>query len=137
MKQQYEIVYPDARKGENEPSGGYVEVHILHNEQELPLNLETAVLFAKIGYRIRLLAVDFTPGRRYADALFIKESIQVEFKHNQKPTSSAIDNELRDAKKQAAHVVLHIRSPIRKGHLLKAIKSRIKLAPNIQTLWLI
>jgi hypothetical protein len=137
MKHLYEVVYPDVRKGETEPSGGYVEASVFLSKRERTINFETAVLLAKQGYQIRLLAPDNLPGHRNPDALFIREQILVEFKRNQTPTSEAVDKELRKAKKQARYVVLHVCSTIRKGHLLKALKSRVRLAPNIRGLWLI
>ena len=137
MNHLYQVVYPDTRRGEIEPSGGYVEVSVFLSKREREINLETAILLAKRGLKIRLLAPDNLPGRRNPDALFIQEQVLVEFKQNQTPTSEAVDKELRKAKKQARYVVLHVRSNIRKGHLLKALKSRIRLAPNIRTLWLI
>ncbi len=93
----YLIAYPDFRKGESEKSGGYVEVHRFHNEHELALNLRTAILLAKQGYKVRLLSVSDIPNRKNPDAFLLDEQIYVEFKHNQKATRSAVDNELRDA----------------------------------------
>jgi hypothetical protein len=54
----------------------------------------------------------------------VKEQISIEFKHNQRPTESAIDNEIRDARRQADYVLLHIRSNIKKGRNKEPHESR-------------
>lgn len=133
----YTIIYPDVRKGEKEPSGGYVEVHRFHNQHELELNLLTAISLAKQGYKVRLLSVSDTPNKKNPDAFLLDEQIYVEFKHNQKPTRSAVDNELRDAREQAEHIVLHILSRLTKSHLINAVTGRLSRGKRIKTLWII
>jgi hypothetical protein len=133
----YQLVYPDPRTDEEEPSGGYVEVHITHSANELRENLDTAIFLAKRGYKIRLLGIDNTPGLKNPDAYFIDEEIIVEFKHNQTPTASAISNELRDAKKQADHILLHINSALTKGDLLRGLNVNIHRAKALQRVWVI
>ncbi|WP_245859809.1 hypothetical protein [Spirosoma aerolatum] len=96
----YRLVYPDSRKNEIEPSGGYAEVHITHASHETENNIETAIVLAKLGYQVRLLAIDDRQGNKNPDAYLLKEQILIEFKHNQRPTASAIDNEIRDARRQ-------------------------------------
>ncbi|PRY22945.1 hypothetical protein CLV58_14331 [Spirosoma oryzae] len=133
----YRLVYPDPRMNEEEPSGGYVEVHLSHNSHETQLNIETAVVLAKLGYQVRLLAIDDSQGMKNPDAYLLREQIVIEFKHNQRPTASAIDNEIRDARRQADYVVLDIRSSIRKGDLCSGVINRMKAAPNVKELWII
>ncbi len=133
----YKLIYPDLEKNEIEPSGGYVEVHITHNSHETERNIDTAVLLAKLGYQVRLLPIDDTEGTKNPDAFLVREQIKIEFKHNQRPTASAIDNEIRDARRQADYVLLHIQSKIKKGDLCSAIKNRLKAALTIKELWII
>ena len=124
----YRLVYPDLEAGQIEPSGGYVEVHITHASHETERNIETAILLAKLGYQLRLLPIDDTEGTKNPDAFLIREQIKIEFKHNQRPTASAIDNEIRDARRQADYIVLHVQSKIKKEDLCNAIKNRLKAA---------
>lgn len=133
----YRLVYPDPHTGEEEPSGGYVEVHKTHNAEEAQRNIETAILLAKLGFQVRLLPIDDTPNRKNPDAFLEREQIRIEFKHNQRPTASAIDNEIRDARRQADYVLLHIQSNVKKGDLCSAVKNRMKAALNIKELWII
>lgn len=133
----YRLVYPDPQSNEEESSGGYVEVHISHNSHETEDNIITAIVLAKLGYQVRLLPIDDTQGTKNPDAYLLKEQIWIEFKHNQRPTASAIDNEIRDARRQADYVLLHVRSKIKKGDLCSAIKNRMKAALTIKEVWLI
>ncbi len=135
MSKYYSRLYPDP--DQTTPSGGFVEAHVLHGKSELQKNLETASILAEYGYKVRLLPVGDTPNKKNPNAFFIDEGIEVEFKYNLTPTISAVDNEIKYAKKQANHMVLHIMSNIEKGDLLKAIKSRVRRSENIQHLWLI
>lgn len=133
----YRLVYPDPRTNEEEPSGGYVEVHITHASHEAERNIETAILLAKIGYQVRLLAID--TAFRTPDAYLIKEQVRIEFKHNQTPTSSAVDNEIRDAQGQAQYILIHVMSTIERNKLIRAVKDRLKRtsAQQIKEIWLI
>lgn len=87
----YRFVYPDTK----DFSAGYVEIHLAHNSPEAQRNIETALILAKSGYQVRLLAIDTT--FRTPDAYPVKEQIYIEFKRNQTPTTGAINNEIRDA----------------------------------------
>ena len=98
-------------------------------------NIETAVLLAKLGYQVRLLGIDTT--FRTPDAYLIKEQIWIEFKHNQTPSTGAINNEIRDAQRQANYVLIHIQSTIRRTDLISAIKNRMRDAQKVKELWLI
>ncbi|MBN8823840.1 MULTISPECIES: hypothetical protein [unclassified Spirosoma] len=133
----YRLVYPDSRTNEIEPSGGYVEVHRTHNSEEAERNIETAILLAKLGYQVRLLLIDNTPHVKNPDAFLVKEQITIEFKHNQQPTTSAIEKEIRYAHRQADYVLIHIQSNIRRNDLIKAIKNRLKLSIGVRELWII
>lgn len=127
----YRLVYPNSQ----DFSAGYVEVHQTHNSHESERNIETAIILAKSGYQVRLLAID--TAFRTPDAYLIKEQIYVEFKHNQTPTTGAINNEIRDAQGQANYVLIHIQSTIRRGDLISAIKNRMRDAQRVKELWLI
>lgn len=115
----YPLIYPDLRKDETEPSGGYVEMHVTHASHEAARNIETAIFLAERGFCIRLMPIDDTPNTKNPDAYLIDEQIIVEFKHNSTPTASAIENEVRDAKRQADYILLHIKSSISKELLVK------------------
>jgi hypothetical protein len=125
------LVYPDTE----DFSRGYVEVHLMHNSHEAFRNIETAILLAKLGYQVRLLGID--TAFRTPDAYLIKEQIYIEFKHNQTPTTGAINNEIRDAQHQANYVLIHIQSTIRRSDLISAIKNRMRDAQKVKELWLI
>lgn len=127
----YRLVHPET----GDFSGGYVEVHLTHNSHEARRNIETAIVLAKLGYQIRLLAID--TAFRTPDAYLIKEQIYIEFKHNQTPTTGAINNEIRDTQEQANYVLIHIQSTIRRNDLINAIKNRMRDAQKVKELWLI
>jgi Contact-dependent growth inhibition CdiA C-terminal domain len=133
----YSLIYPDIRKGEVEPSGGYVELHFTHHTHETARNVETAIFLAKHGYKVRLLPIDNTPGIKNPDAYLIDQELVVEFKHNFTPTASAIENELRDAKKQANYVLLHIQCDLTKGALIRGLRLQIHRAVNLEEVWII
>jgi hypothetical protein len=76
------LVYPDFRKNQTEPSGGYVEMHVTHPSHEAARNVETAIALARQGFKVRLLPIDNTPHTKNPDAYFIDQDIVVEFKHN-------------------------------------------------------
>lgn len=71
------------------------------------------------------------------DAYLIEEDIIIEFKHNTTPTASAIENELRDAKRQADYVLIHIKSTVTKELLIKGLRLQIHRAVNVKQVWLI
>lgn len=133
----YTIVYPDIRKGEKEPSGGFVEIEQNYAPRELEQNLVTAICMARHGYKVRLLNVRNNPGVRNPDAYLLEEKIHVEFKLNLRPTRSAIDSELRKAKDQAEYIVLDMRSKIRKSDLINALTNRLNRARRIRLVWII
>lgn len=127
----YRLVYPDSE----DYSEGYVEVHRTHNSHEAQRNIETAIILAKLGYQVRLLAID--TAFRTPDAYLIKEQIYIEFKHNQTPTTGPINNEIRDAQGQANYVLIHIQSTISRNNLISAIKNRMRDTRKVKEQWLI
>lgn len=133
----YPLVYPDLRRNETEPSGGYVEMHVSHSSHETARNIETAIVLAKLGFKVRLLPVDNTPHVKNPDAYLIDEDIIIEFKHNSTPTASAIENEVRDAKKQADYILIHVQSVLSKDNLIKGLRRHIHRAINVNQVWLI
>lgn len=112
-------------------------MHITHPSQEATKNIETAICLAKLGFRVRLLPITTTPNVRNPDAYLLNEDIIIEFKHNSTPTASAVANELRDGKKQANYVLLHIKSDLTKGALIRGLRSCIHRAQNIREVWII
>lgn len=91
---------------------------------------------AKNGYQVRLLPILNQGNCKNPDALLIKENQFIEFKHNTKPTRSAIENEIRKGKTQANYLLLHIKSKIARASLLDAIKNRMKFT-SLKGLWII
>lgn len=134
---EYLLVYPDLRQHETEPSGGYVEMHVTHASHEAARNIETAIILARQGFKVRLLPIDNTPHTQNPDAYFIEQDIVVEFKHNYTPTASAIEREVRNAKKQADHILIHTMSGITKGELVRGLKLQIHRAENVLEVWII
>ena len=133
----YPLIYPDLRKNETEPSGGYVEMHITHSSQEAVRNVETAIFLVKKGFKVRLLPIDDTPHTKNPDAYLVEDEIIIEFKHNSTPTASAIENEIKDAKRQADYILLHIKSSLSKELLIKGLRLHIHRAVNVKQVWLI
>lgn len=115
-------------------TGGLVEAEKSVNKNELRDNKAIAEFLADLGHKVRLLGVDNTPGVKNPDALVNGKTF--EFKTNKQATKSAIDNELRKAKKQADHIVLHITSDISVADLADAISDRMARAENVNELWL-
>lgn len=112
-------------------------MHISHPSQEATKNIETAICLAKLGFKVRLLPIKTTPDVKNPDAYLIDEGIIIEFKYNSTPTASAVANELRDGKKQANYVLLHIGSDLTKGALIRGLRSCIHRAQNIREVWII
>lgn len=122
---------------EDEVSGGYVDVHQDHNGAEKLLNTQTAIVLAKQGYQVLLLPIVDEPNLKNPDAFLVVEKRLVEFKHNQTPTKSAIDNEVRDAQKQAETILLHILSEIKPGDFLNGLKDRLRRSVRVKFVWII
>ena len=122
---------------ETENLGGYVNAHYQHTGPERSLNVETAIILAQLVYQVLLLPINDEPGVKNPDAFLVNEKLLIEFKHNSTPTTSAIDNEIRDAHRQADTVLIHILSTIKAGNLLNGIKDRVRRSQNIRAVWLI
>lgn len=131
------LVYPDSRKAEQNPTGRYVEGHVTHHTHEAERNIQTAILLAKQGFKVRLLGIDTTPHAKNSDAYFLNEEVKVEFKHNFTPTRSAIEEAIRKGRFQADYIVVHILSAVSAKDTQVAIISRMKFAYNVRQLWLI
>lgn len=112
-------------------------MHVSHSSHETARNVETAIVLAKMGFRVRLLPVDNTPHVKNPDAYLIDEGIIIEFKHNYIPTASAIEREVRNAKNQADYILIHVMSNITKGELIRGLKLRIHRAENVIEVWLL
>lgn len=133
----YQLVYPDPTTGQIEPSGGYVEMHVTHHSREYVQNLETAIILARQGFKVRLLPIDNTPHAKNPDAHFSDENIRVEFKQNYTPTRSAIEEAIRKGRHQADYIVIHILSDVSVDDMVRGIINRMYYAKNVQKLWLI
>ncbi|MEZ0538306.1 hypothetical protein [Fibrella arboris] len=133
----YRLVYPDPRESEINQTGGYVEIHITHHNHETERNVATAILLAKLGYKVRLLPIDTTPYAKNPDAYFLNEEIEVEFKHNLTPTRSAIEEAIRKGRHQANYLVIHILSKVSAADIRSAIIGRMKFTKNVRKLWII
>jgi SPP1 gp7 family putative phage head morphogenesis protein len=137
LQQVDDIIPPDTRADNiyESDTGGMVEAEQSVNKNELRDNKEIAQFLADLGHKVRLLGVNDAPGVKNPDALV--DGKVFEFKTNKEATKSAIDNELRKAKKQADHIVLHIKSDISVPDLADAISDRMGRAKNVNEVWLI
>jgi len=119
-----------------ETQKGTVKVSSLHNKLEKAGNIEIATTLAnKYEHDINLIATQHD--NKTADSFNKTLDIYQEYKTNKKSTFSAIDRELRDAKNQADHVVINVKSKISEGDITNAVKSRVKRAGNIKSVWII
>ena len=134
-------VYPDSNTEEIEPTGGYVYVHDTHIGEERVKNIKTAIFLAKRGYQVHLLEVANIQGHKNPDAYIVNEDIVIEFKQNERATQSAIENEIRDAKKQADYILIQASEFISAKDLLAGIKSKYRRKEpeyvKMKDLWLI
>lgn len=112
-------------------------MHVTHPSHEAAKNIETAIILARQGFKVRLLPIDNTPHTKNPDAYFIEQDIVVEFKHNYTPTASAIEREVRIAKKQANHILIHVMSDIARDELIQGLRQHVHRAQNVLTVWLI
>lgn len=112
---------------------GILRVSSGHGKNERKENIELAKYFVnKYGYQIDLLPT--SNDKKTADSINKTLEIEQEYKHNYRATISAIDNELRTAKKQSDHIVLNIKSKIKTGELENAITNRVKRSSNIESI---
>jgi hypothetical protein len=141
----YIQVYPNKENGEIELTGGYVNVHNTHVGDERSKNIKTGIFLAKKGYQVELLEVINQPNHKNPDARIIKEEdgldIIIEFKHNEKATKNAIENEIRKAKKQADYILIDVSEHISVKELIEGIKSKYRRKEieyrTMKDLWLL
>ncbi len=115
---------------------GIIKMSSKHRKSERTENIEIASYFTnKYGHEIHLLGASDT--EKTADTFNKTLGIKQEYKRNQRPTRSAIDNEIRDGKDQADHIVLDIKSEIDDDSLKRAIKGRVKRSKNIKSITII
>ncbi len=115
---------------------GYIQISNLHGKNEMVENLRIARFLAnKLGYSICLLAR--SEHVKNADSKNMTLDIFQEYKVNKTPTKSAIDNALRDASKQADHIVLEIQSEISDGDLRDGIHDRVRRTSKIKSIIII
>lgn len=111
---------------------GQVRLHDGHGKGERQENIRVASYFAnKYGYEIDLL--DNPDGVKSADSYNRSLDRFEEYKVNTTPSKNSIDRLIRDARKQADHIVLWIDSDISLGDLRSAIYSRVKRSDNIKS----
>lgn len=116
-------------------SGGAVDAHPQHGADEYADNFSIACILADRGEWVRLRPVENKPGLRNTDA-FVGE-VAWQFKTNRTSTTSAIDDEVRSAGKQASHVLLCIKSNLNESRLASAIQNRIVRTPTIRKMCII
>ena len=110
--------------------------HPLHNKDELKENIETCkIIQTQTGKKTKLLPVSKIPKVKNPDVSI--NGVIHEIKVNNKSTISAIDNELRIARKQADNIVLNVKSKINEEDLMKAIRDRLQRSDNIKNFILI
>lgn len=115
---------------------GAVRVHQLHGKTEKGENIKVAGYFAnKHGYEIDLLPRD--DDKPCPDVYNRTLERYEEYKVNTVASASAIDNEIRKAKKQADHIVLWIESDISLGDLRHGLASRVKRCNSIKTITIV
>ncbi len=115
---------------------GKVRIHAQHGKHEAAENCRIATYLAdKYGYEIDLLPK--RDDKKTADTFNRTLNKKQEYKANETATKSAIDNLIRDGRKQADSIVIRIDSDISFGDLKDAISDRVKRSPNITDITLI
>ena len=115
---------------------GQVRLHDGHGKGERQENIRVASYFAnKYGYKIDLL--DNPDGVKSADSYNQSLDRFEEYKVNTTPSKNSIDRLIRDARKQADHIVLWIDSDISIEDLSAALRSRVKRCDTIKTVTVI
>jgi hypothetical protein len=115
---------------------GYVQISNLHGKKEMLENIKIACFLAnKLGHSIFLLAC--AEHSKNPDSKNVTFDIFQEYKINRTPTKSSIDNAIRDAAKQANHIVLEIQSKISDGDLRSSIISRVGRTSKIESIVII
>ena len=115
---------------------GNVRVHDGHGKGERQENIRVASYFAnKYGYKIDLL--DNPDGVKSADSYNQSLDRFEEYKVNTTPSKNSIDRLIRDARKQADHIVLWIDSDISLGDLRDAMIDRVRRINSIKTVTIV
>lgn len=109
---------------------GVVRVHALHGKHERRANVETATYLAeKYGYEIDLLPD--LDNQKSADSYNRTLGKVQEYKDVLRPTNGSIQQQLRNASKQADSVVLSLKSTVPLDTLSYALNDRAKRRENI------
>jgi len=111
---------------------GYVQISSLHGKNEMIENIGIACFLAnKFGHSVFLLArSEYTKNPDSKNATL---NVFQEYKVNKTPSKSAIDNALRNAARQANHIILEILSEISDGDLRAGIHDRVVRTANIES----
>ena len=104
-------------------------MHETHGKLESRQNIPIALFLAARGEQIRLLPVLRIPGTKCPDAT--RDGVEREFKVPGGRTANAIDKALRDAKRQAARVLIQVTEEWDRHLLEQAIHGRVRRAENI------
>lgn len=89
----------------------------------------------KYGYDIDLL--NNPDNVKSADSLNRTLGYEEEYKVSRTPSKNSIDRLLRDARKQADHVVIWVDSDISVEELSAALRSRVRRSENIKTVTIV
>lgn len=115
---------------------GQLKVSSKHGKNEKTENIEIASYFTnKYKHKIRLLGV--SNEQKTADAFNETLGIKQEYKRPTKATKNAIDNAIKDGKKQANHIVLDIVLDFDDEILKRGIKGRVSQSKTVKTITVI
>lgn len=115
---------------------GTVSVSSLHGKTEVEENLTISSHLAnEFGYDIQLIARSDV--KKTADSYNRTLGVFQEYKMNNVPTRSAIDNAIRSGAKQANDLVLYINSDIRERDLINAVQNRVRRTGNVEYITII
>ena len=115
---------------------GWLRIHEGHGKGEREENIRVASYFTdKYGYHIDLL--DNPDSVKSADSFNRTLGYEEEYKVSRTPSANSIDRLLRDARKQADHIVLWVDSNISVEDLSAALRSRVRRSENIQTVTIV
>ena len=115
---------------------GRLRIHEGHGKGEREENIRVASYFTdKYGYHIDLL--DNPDNVKSADSFNRTLGYEEEYKVSRTPSANSIDRLLRDARKQADHIVLWVDSNISVEDLSAALRSRVRRSENIQTVTIV
>ena len=110
-------------------TGSFVDMHETHGKLESRQNIPIALFLAARGERVRRLPVDSTSGMKNPDAT--RDDRIWEFKKPSAISKNAIDKAIRDASRQADHVLLWLPAEFPLTWLEDSIYDRTQRTPNI------